>query len=118
VAPAVDYEASTPKFCFRHIVNGYDVQSLSKDQRSNLALTLQQRAQLTWQQIRLADRHGQGTEFMPKESIKPSVPVRFTDQERFLVFRYCGNLPMVGVRVLDVFHILWIENAYGRVYDH
>jgi hypothetical protein len=29
-----------------------------------------------------------------------------------------GILPVVGVRIGNVFHILWIERQFGGVYDH
>jgi hypothetical protein len=60
-------------------------------------------------------RHG---EEIPSRSIKPSVPTQFQDRDNFLVFRYDGTLPMVGVRMGDDFHVLWIERQYGEVYDH
>ena len=50
--------------------------------------------------------------------IRPSVPQRFQDQPKTMVFRYDGNLPMAGFRVDDVFHVLWIEPAFGKLYDH
>lgn len=34
------------------------------------------------------------------------------------VFRFDGLLPMAGVRVEDVHHVLWAEAAFGRLYDH
>jgi len=73
---------------------------------------------MTWKQIKLADRHGLGSELVPAAQIRPSVPAAFEDREKFLVLRYNGTLPMVGVRAEDTFHILWIERNYGDVYDH
>ncbi len=55
---------------------------------------------------------------MPKDSITEKIPVRFQDVDRFLVFRYLGKLPMVGVRVRDVLHILWIAPDFRRIYQH
>ncbi|MDQ1293437.1 MAG: hypothetical protein QG608_1318 [Actinomycetota bacterium] len=117
-APAQTSRPGSPIFCFRHIVSGYDVLALERRQQAALAVTLQQRAKLTWPQIVQADRHGQGTEKIPSRSIKPSVPTQFQDRDNFLVFRYDGTRPMVGVRTGEVFHVLWIERQYGEVYDH
>lgn len=86
--------------------------------RADFAMALQLRSQMTWREITMAGRHGLGTEFMPASSIKPSTPEAFEDTERFLVMRYSGRLPMAGVRVNDVFHILWIEPEYNKLYDH
>ncbi len=73
---------------------------------------------MTWADIKTAGRHKKGTELMPANKIKPSIPERFQDADKFLVFRYSGMLPMLGVRINDVFHVLWIESSYGQVYDH
>ena len=35
-----------------------------------------------------------------------------------MVLRYKGKLPMAGIRVQDVLHILWIEPHFGDLYDH
>ena len=51
-------------------------------------------------------------------AIKPSIPSKFDDADKFLAFRYHDKLPMVGPRIGDTFHILWIEANYGDVYDH
>jgi len=43
---------------------------------------------------------------------------QFQDQDKFMVFRYYGKLPMAGVWVADVYHVLWIEPEFGKLYDH
>ncbi len=100
-------------------MNGYDVQSLGdKDKQAQLALTLHRCAQMRWSEIHQAGRHGAGTEWIPKGQILAPVPQRFQDQDRFMAFRYYGKLPMLGVRVNEVFHVLWVEGDFGDVYDH
>lgn len=113
-----DPNQQTPRFCLRHSQTGFDVDKLSKDQRADFAVALHKRARMTWREIILADKHGLGLETMPRKSIKPKVPAQFEDTEKFHVLRYSGKLPMVGVRLLDTFHIIWIEAAFGDVYDH
>ncbi len=113
-----DSNAMTPKFCLAHIGNGHCLEHLSSAQRSAFALAIQKRCEMTWQQITLADRHGLGLETLPADQIKPQIPARFSDREKFLVLRYDGNLPMIGARTQDVFHVLWIEGAFGEVYEH
>lgn len=116
--PAVNYDLETPKFCLRHLVPSYDVRSLPEHQQAQFALALQDRSTMTWQQIKLAGRHGHGTEQMPRGEIKRQIPDAFAEERTFAVLRYDGNLPMVGVRVRDVFQVIWIEANYGDVYDH
>jgi hypothetical protein len=38
--------------------------------------------------------------------------------EKLLVFRYFGNLPMVGLRKEDVFYVLFLESKYDDLYIH
>lgn len=59
-------------------------------------------------------RHG--TELIPAREFKAPIPVQFQDEPKFMVFRYDGKLPMAGIRVHDVFHVLWIEPEFNRLY--
>ena len=114
-----DYDDSTPKFCLHHLQSGFQVSDLlDKDQQSDFALALEKRRSLTWHQLMTAPRLGLGYELMPAREIIPPIPPFFEDAGRFHVFRYCGKLPMAGVRVNDVFHIVWIEAKFGDLYDH
>ena len=116
--PAIDYNAEHPKFCLHYLTPGFDVAGLDQQAQAAFACCLQKLACSCWKELVTAPRHGQGTEHIPRSQIKPAVPERFQDNDRFLAFRYSGKLPMAGVRVDDVFHILWIERWYGELYDH
>ena len=118
--PAVppDYDDVSPKFCLNFLRDGFDVQALDAQGQAAFAKTLQKLASSKWKDLITAPRHGQGTEHIPASQIKAPIPPQFEDQEKFMVFRYDGKLPMAGVRVRDVFHVLWIEPEYGRLYDH
>lgn len=106
-------------FCLHHLHGDHDVQALAdKDKQAKLALAIHKYAQLRWGDIHQSGRHASGTEWIPADQIRAPIPTRFADQPRFMAFRYCGNLPMVGVRINDVFHVLWVEGQYGNVYDH
>jgi hypothetical protein len=100
-----DPNTLTPKFCLAHIGNGHCLEHLTTAQRSAFALAIQKRCEMTWQQITFADRHGLGLETLPAGQIKPQIPAKFTDREKFLVLRYDGTMPMIGARTLDVFHV-------------
>ena len=113
-----EFNKATPKFCLNYLRSGFDVHALSHQRQAAFAKTLQKLAASTWQELTLAPRHGQGKEFIPVGKVKAPIPERFQDNERFTVFRYDGKLPMAGVRVDDVFHVLWIEPEFGRLYDH
>ena len=109
--------AEHPKFCLAFIQSAFDVKALPEDQQADFAKTLQDRASLSWEMIMKAERHGQGYEHLPSSKL-PSPPAAFSDRDQFMVFRYSGKRPMVGVRVDDVFHIIWIEREFGELYSH
>jgi hypothetical protein len=53
------------------------VHALDTGKQAECAKTLQRLCGLTWTQITLAGRHGQGSELIPARSIKPSIPLAF-----------------------------------------
>ena len=119
LSPPRDYQQSTPVFCLHHLQSDFDVKALQdKDSQAQLAITMHRCAQMRWIDIHQAARHGAGTESIPADQIRAPIPPKFAGQEKFTAFRYRGKLPMVGVRINDVFHVLWVERQYGDVYDH
>ena len=118
VEPAESSNHLTPRFCFRHLEPGFGVRDLDRDAQASLARELEARAGMTWQQLIQTSRHAKGSETIPREAIIPRIPDRFADRTKFLCFRYFENLPMVGVRIGDTFHLVWIEKRYDEVYNH
>ena len=110
-------ELDYPIFCFRYL------QTVSKGDYkfySDFVERLKKISGLTWNQINGADRHGFGTEKMPVNQIKPQLP-RFVTPEitHLSVFRANGDKrPFLGLRSGVVFHIIFIEEQFGDVYDH
>lgn len=113
-----DYNKETLKFCLRHLQRNFDVECLTQEAQAAFAVALQKRAAMTWLEITMANRHGLGSELMRVDQLKPSMPRVFEDVGKVTVIRYFGSLPMAGVRINDVFHILWLEPAFGDLYDH
>jgi hypothetical protein len=112
------YDDQTPKICLHFLRDGFDVHALDVAGQAAFAKTLQKLASSPWKDLITAPRHKQGTELIGAGQIKPGVPPQFTGTEKFMVFRYQGKLPMAGVRVRDVYHVLWIEPQFNRLYDH
>ena len=50
--------------------------------------------------------------------IRAPFPAAFEGEERVMVLRFNGKLPMAGIRVQDVLHILWIGPHFGDLSDH
>lgn len=113
-----DHNDETPKFCLHYLSKDLDVQALELRHQAAFAKCLQKLAASTWKDILSRDRHGQGAEFVTRAQIRGSVPERFTDSTRFMVFRYSGQRPMAGVRVDAVFHVLWIAPSFNELYNH
>lgn len=118
--PAVppDYNEETPKFCLHFLGNGFDVHALTAQRQAAFAKTLQKLASSRWKDLLTAPRHGLGTEHILAGQFKAPIPARFQGEPRFMVFRYDGKLPMAGVRVRDVYHVLWIEPEFNSLYYH
>lgn len=118
VGERVNNDDEHPKFCFRYLNTDFGVHRLHKDQQVAFAQALAEKGSMPWRMLKGAPRGGQGSELIPKGKIKAPVPPKFDNHDKFMVFRYDGTLPMVGVRVADVYHLLWLERVHGDVYDH
>ena len=116
-APSGNIELDYPVFCFRHLQTVYNSDFKFY---ADFVERLKKISALTWNQINVADRHGFGTEKMPIGQIKPQLPRFITpDISHLLVFRANGdNRPFLGLRNGSVFHIIFIEEQFGNVYDH
>lgn len=74
-------------------------------------------SQRTWREIRQLDRHGYGTETIPRNIIKPNLPSFLTEDVRLLAFRAYDLVAMVGYRSGRIFHVIWIDREF-KLYDH
>jgi hypothetical protein len=106
-----------PIFCFRHL------QSKPIDDNkfyADFVVRLNKLSQLNWNQIQAASRHGFGTEKMPIDQIKPQLPKFITPEiTDLIVFRANGdNRPFLGLRNGNVFHVIFLEERFGDIYDH
>lgn len=122
-------EKSTPKpvsdndqkpiFCFEYMQpgSGFSINCCEVEDRAQLSAKLFQLSQITWMQIGQSGRHQLGTEIIPREKIKASVPNAVTDDTNLIAFRYNGKAPMVGYRDGRTFHILWLDWKF-TLYDH
>jgi hypothetical protein len=112
-----DADIDYPVFCFKHLNT-----NLSGDYKFYFEFIerLKKISSITWKQINVSDRHGFGTEKLPIKQIKPQLPTFITpDVKELLVFRANGdNRPFLGIRSGKIFHIVFIEERFGDVYNH
>ena len=109
----IDY----PIFCFRYLELSY-----KKDDNFYYKFVerLVKLSDLSWVQINGAPRHGFGTEKMPLHKIKPCLPKFVSPDVKYLtVFRANGdNRPFLGLRIGNIFHIIFVEEKFNDIYDH
>jgi len=115
----VDFDRLPPIFSFEYMLegSGYSVACCDKDHKAALMSRLFKLSQMNWQQIRLADRLGLGSEKIARDSLKPPIPKRVTEDADFLALRYNGKHPMVGFRDGRTFNVLFIDHTMD-VYPH
>ena len=106
-----------PIFSLEYMVNEYGVGRCDAEQKAAFADALWQRSQLTWRQIIQAPRHGLGSEKIYRSSIAVGIPPAISEDVVFLSMRFYSNAPMVGFRVGQIFHIVWLDTGFS-VYDH
>lgn len=112
-------DKQTPLFCLAYLNKDFSLDQCDKDAQAAFAQALAKRATMTWSEIKRSGRHALGSELLPKGDLRAAMPEKFNDAiDHFHVFRYHGKLPMAGVRVGAVFHIVAIEREFGELYDH
>lgn len=114
---AQDIDNSPPVFSLRYLQRDFCVDCCEKNEKAAFADKLFKLSQLSWADIRKADRHGLGTEKISRNSIKAAIPTHITPDVDFLAFRFCAKAPMVGYKLGSVFYILWLDRAF-KLYDH
>lgn len=109
----IDY----PVFCFKHLIT-----DCKGDYKFYFEFVerLKKISCLSWKEIGTAQRHGFGTEKLTVDSIKPDLPKFVSpDVKHLMVFRANGdNRPFLGLRRDNIFHIIFIEERFGDIYDH
>jgi len=115
----VTYDNNFPIFSLEKLQPGkYCLSSLDQENKAKFADAIFRRKSLTWNQIKQQDRHGLGTEKIPKTQVKAPIPKFITDDfEFFLAFRYSGLKPMIGYRQRDIFFIIWFDHDF-TLYNH
>lgn len=75
---------------------------------------------LDWNTVWTTQRHGLGTEMVPKVSLKQSAKNLIPeDMDKLIVFRATGdNHAFLGFREGNVFQVLFIEYKFGDIYQH
>lgn len=115
--PKENVKVDYPVFCFRHLQT-----KPNGDYKfyCDFVQRLKMLCNSTWKDIRVAHKHGIGTEKMPINRIKPQLPPFVTpDVTDLIVFRANGdNRPFLGLVNDHIFHVIFLEETFNDVYDH
>ena len=96
----------------------YCFSKLNSENKKQFAESIFKRRHLTWNEIQRTGRHALGTEKMPKNQIKGTIPSFITpDVSEFLVFRFNGKKSMVGLREKNIFYVIWFDSTF-TLYKH
>jgi hypothetical protein len=107
-----------PVFCFRHTHKDYGISCCSTEQKKELLGKIDQLSKATWEEIRLAHRHGLGGEKIDRSSLNVNPPVFITkDVDHLLAFRFDGKKAMLIHRYRFIMHVIFIDHNFS-VYDH
>ena len=114
-----NYDHKPPIFSLEKLQPGqYCFSMLDQENKAMFSDAMFRRRNLTWNEIKRADRHGLGTEKIAKSAINAPTPKFITeDMESYLAFRYFGLRPMVGYRQRDIFYVLWFDSNF-TLYNH
>lgn len=111
------FEIDYPVFCFKHLQT-----TPKKDFEfyARFVERLNKLCNLSWDQINTSQKHSFGTEKIPVRQIKPDLPRFVTpDVKDLIAFRANGdNRPFLGLRKNNIFHIIFLEEAFNDIYDH
>lgn len=114
-------EEEHPLFSFRYLSMDVSIKKCDNKVFRKFTSRLKALSELTWKQINSSGRHEYGWELIDKYSLKPkkSIPLSFSDVDKFHVFRYdSDNHAFVGVVRGIAIYPLFIEASYGDVYNH
>lgn len=117
LAPAVNYDLRPPIFSLIHIAPSHCITECETEERAAFATRMRELSQLTWRQLKSADRRGQGFEKVNERQLRVGSPASITEDVRFIAFRFFGKARMIGFRAQDVFHVVWFDRAMD-LYDH
>ncbi|TDO22762.1 hypothetical protein [Pedobacter duraquae] len=107
-----------PVFCFKYIHQDFDLNHCTADEKVALIEQIIRLSGMTWNDIKLAPKHGLGSEKITISAINAGLPEMLTeDVDHLLALRFLGKAPFVGWRNKFIFHIFYIDRGF-TLYKH
>lgn len=108
-----------PLFSFKHLRDVSVKWCRDASFLPDFLFRLRKLSELGWKEIDKSFRHSFGMEKIDRKRLKPQLPAGVTPEVPLFAFRAVGdNRPFVGFREGKVFHVVFIETAFGDIYDH
>ena len=82
---AEDWRKKHPSFSLQYTVPGYCVIDCDQEQKAAFASTLLQLGKRTWLEIQQSNKHGSGSEKIPRYRLKVSIPGHINEDQGFLL---------------------------------
>ena len=105
-----------PVFSFDDISDkNFSYKNCTQEELKSLISMLNKLSKLSWDKICFTQRHGLGTEKIPQKEIKANTNMFKGDSA--LIFRFSGKKPMIGYRVGNVYHVVYLDREF-KAYKH
>lgn len=106
-----------PYFSLKNLAEKkYGLQDFEARDYKALVKTIHKLSQLPWSEIESSSRKGCGSEIIPREQLKVTIPSEY-DGKNVLSFRYSGEAPMLCIRNEEKLDILFVDPKF-TIYDH
>ncbi len=109
-----NWDLECPLVSFKHAVRGWDVDNCEQKDRSAVAKKISSISKQTWRQLR--NQGGNKGGYKEEPPMFDRVPNPFNG-EMPIAFRLQNHMPIIGVRIQNVFYALWIDHKMN-LYDH
>ena|SRR5271157_118406 len=108
-----DWRKKNPAFSLQYTVTGFCVSDCTRDEKAAFASTLLQLGKRSWMEILQSDKHGSGSEKIPRNNMRVAIPEHVSeDQQFFTVVRFCGKSPMIGYVRQGIYYIMWLDRNH------
>jgi hypothetical protein len=112
----IDYNSNKPVFSFIYLSSKYCVSKCTAEQKVAFVDKMRTLSGLTWKQILVTERGGNGFELLNR-AIKDDLPPSVKPDVKLIGTTFHNHRRIVGFREDATFHIIWFDYD-GSLYDH
>lgn len=119
-SPSISKNDQKPLFSFHHHGKDYCIEDCELHEKVAFSIWMYKLSQFTWGELATEPRTGFGYEHIPRKQFIPNPPKSLTEEvDKYMVFRFHNpsNGRIIGYRLGEVFHIIWID-CTSSAYNH